>query len=134
MKKSLLFLLLILICFIPACNKKQLQKKPDNLIHITKMTDIVSDILLIESMINLAPADSNKIEMMNRYYNDIFTHYNITKEQFQKSIDYYMSNENDVEKIFDAVKIELKNIEKEYLGDDEEDDESENEERIIITS
>ena len=130
MKKSLLFLLVMLVCFITACNKKQLQKKPENLIPIDKMTAIFSDILLIENTINMAPVDSNRERMMNMYYSHLFQYHNITKEQFQKSIDYYLSNENDVTKIFDAVNVELQNIEKEYL----EENESDNDERIIIES
>ena len=119
MKKYSIFLFVVLICFVSACNKKQLQKKPENLISTDKITDIISDILLIESMINTIPADSNKMQMINTYYSDLFKRYNVTKEEFEESIDYYLSNEDDVAKIFDEVNVKLKDIEKEYLGDEE---------------
>jgi len=130
MKKNLFFFLIIFLFFFAACNKKQLQKKSANLVSIDKMAAIVSDILLIENTINLISEDSNKIRMLNTYYNYLFKHYNITKEQFQKNIDYYLSNEDDAEKMFNVVKIELKNIEKEYFGDDE----ANNDENITIAS
>ena len=122
MKKSLLFLFMILAVFITACNKKQLQKKPEDLIPANKMTAIVSDILLIENTLNMLPADSNKLQMTNIYYHYLFTHYDVTKKQFQKSIDYYLSNEYDAEKMFKLVEDELKNIEKESSIDGENKD------------
>ena len=118
MKKYSIFLFVVLICFVSACNKKQLQKKPENLISMDKITAIISDILLIEGMINTTPEDSNKVRMLNIYYHDLFKRYNITKEEFQNNIDYYISNEDDAVKVFNEIEIKLKGIEKEYLGDE----------------
>ena len=130
MKKSLLFLFIILAVLMTACNKKQLRKKPEDLIPADKMTMLVSDILLIENTLNMMPPDSNKWRMINIYYQNLFTNYQVTKEQFQKSIDYYLSNEDDAVKIFHSVEEELKGIEKETLREDEND----NEERVEIVS
>ncbi len=94
------------------------------------MSSIISDILLIESMINLAPADSNRVNMMNMYYQDLFVHYNISKEQFQESISYYLSNENDTEKLSDMVKLEMEQLEKEYSDHEPLQKEEEDENRI----
>ena len=120
----------ILFCCVVACNKKQFQKKPENLIPSDKITTIISDILLIENAINGLPPDSCRIRMMNIYYLDLFTRYNITKEQFQKSMDYYLSNEGNALKMFKAVEMELNDIKNEYFEDDEMDDEK----RITIIS
>lgn len=100
MKRRTIFIIfLALASLFFSCHKKQLQKKPPNLISYNKMVNIISDIYLIESAVNLTPPDSNRMTATFAYYDDLYLRYDITREQMIASLYYYLSDENQAEKM-----------------------------------
>ena len=101
MKKIFLYILLIPLMMINVgCHKKQVQKKPDNLINRSTMANILAEAYIIESLITLNPEDTlNNVESTRGYYHDLFERYHITREQFNTSMQYYMGDEDAANKL-----------------------------------
>ncbi|MBR4918017.1 MAG: DUF4296 domain-containing protein [Bacteroidales bacterium] len=101
MKKTFLYILLIpLVLFSAGCHKKQVQKRPDNLINRSTMANILAEAYIIESLITLNPDDTlNNVESARGYYHDLFERYHVTREQFNTSMQYYMGDEDAAKKL-----------------------------------
>ena len=101
MKKTFLYILLIpLMLSFTGCHKKQVQKRPDNLIGRSTMANILAEAYIIESLITLNPEDTlNNVESARGYYHDLFERYHVTREQFNTSMQYYMGDEDAVNKL-----------------------------------
>lgn len=101
MKRTYLWILLIPIMLLAAgCHKKQVQKKPDNLISRNNMVKIIAECYIIESIVSYNPEDTIKrLDRTRAYYKDLFNRYNITREQFHSSVQYYMGDEDQASKI-----------------------------------
>ena len=101
MKRTYLWILLIPIMMIAAgCHKKQVQKRPDNLISRNTIVNIIAECYIIESMVSYNPPDTiNRFESTKAYYKDLFNRYNVTREQFNTSVQYYLGDEDQANKI-----------------------------------
>lgn len=101
MKRNLACLLLITTMLLFAgCHKKQVQEKPENLIGRSTMVKLIAESYLIESVVGMNPEDTlNRFKSTKEYYKDLFDRYHVTREQFNKSIEYYMGDEEDAEKL-----------------------------------
>lgn len=101
MKKTRLWLLLIPAMLLAAgCHKKQVQKKPDNLIPRNTMVNLIAESYLIEGLVCFNPPDTlNRLESTWGLYNDLFHRYHVTREQFNTSMQYYMGDEDVINKI-----------------------------------
>ena len=100
--KTILISSVALMTFFPSCNsKKHVMEKPDNLINRITLVNILAESYLIESTLQLTPADSvlGKSDLARLYYKDLFDRYNITNEQFESSVAYYISDEKSAEKL-----------------------------------
>ncbi len=81
-------------------SKKQVMEKPDKLINRVTLVNILAESYLIESTLQMVPKDSiNKEDLARLYYKDLFDRYQITNEQFESSIAYYISEEKSAEKL-----------------------------------
>jgi hypothetical protein len=75
-------------------------EKPDKLINRVTLVNILAESYLIESTLQMVPKDSiNKEDLARLYYKDLFDRYQITNEQFESSIAYYISEEKSAEKL-----------------------------------
>jgi len=94
-----------LTCFSGCNSKKQVMEKPDHLINRITLVNILADSYLIESTLQITPVDSviGKTEMARLYYKDLFDRYQITNEQFESSVAYYISEEKSAEKLLNDV-------------------------------
>lgn len=101
MKRNLLWALLIPVMLLAVgCHKKQVLKKPDNLISRNTIVNIIAECYIIESVVGYNPSDTvNRYISTKAYYKDLFDRYNITREQFNASIKYYMGDEDQADKI-----------------------------------
>ena len=95
-----LVLLAVAALFSGCKSKKQVMEKPDKLINRVTLVNILAESYLIESTLQMTPKDSIKKEDLARlYYKDLFDRYQITNEQFESSIAYYISEEKSAEKL-----------------------------------
>lgn len=101
MKRIIACLPLILTMLLFAgCHKKQMQEKPDDLIGRSTMVKLIAESYLIESVVGMNPEDTlNRFKSTKEYYKALFDRYHVTREQFNKSIEYYMGDEEDAEKL-----------------------------------
>ena len=101
MKKIIIWILIIpLVALATGCHKKQVQKKPDNLISRNTIVNVIAECYIIESVVGYNPSDTvNRFMSTKAYYKDLFDRYNITREQFNASIQYYMGDEDQADKI-----------------------------------
>ncbi|MCQ2275912.1 MAG: DUF4296 domain-containing protein [Bacteroidales bacterium] len=107
MKRSLYILIaIVLVCFASCKSKKQVLDKPEGLINRSTMVKIIADSYIIESTVHLSADTISKSELAQKYYKELFQRYNITREQFVSSINYYVSEESSAEKLLsDASKL-----------------------------
>lgn len=116
------FTLLTTIALLTGCdNKKQMMKKPDNLINRITLVNILADSYLIESTLQMTPPDSiSKEELARQYYKDLFERYQITSEQFESSVTYYISEEKSAEKLLNDAATLIVSKKTEMLASDME--------------
>lgn len=107
--KRILYILfaIVLVCCSSCKSKKQVLEKPEGLINRSTMVKIIADSYIIESTVHLnSDPTINKGELAKIYYKELFQRYNITREQFVSSINYYISEESSAEKLLsDASKL-----------------------------
>lgn len=94
-------LIAFLTCFSSCNSKKQVMEKPEHLINRITLVNILAESYLIESTLQMTPADSiyGKSDLARLYYKDLFDRYQITNEQFESSVAYYVSEEKSAEKL-----------------------------------
>lgn len=99
--KTAALVLLAAGVFFTACNSKKLvMEKPDHLINRITLVNILAESYLIESTLQLTTPDSiGKSDLARLYYKDLFDRYQITNEQFESSVAYYISEEKSAEKL-----------------------------------
>ncbi len=99
MKKFFLIALVILV----ACSKNG--DAPDNLISKEEMTLLMTEVHLLESKIknlNIRPKDSAKV-VYQHYEKMLFTDFNVTKDQYEQSFNFYIDHLDEFKKVYDAV-------------------------------
>lgn len=98
MKRLLLFILATVLLTLAGCrSKKQVLDKPDNLINRSTMVNIIAESYIIESTVHTSPDTVNRAALAKIHYRDLFNRYKITREQFESSLNYYISEENSAE-------------------------------------
>ena len=120
MKRTYLWILLIPIMLLAAgCHKKQVQKKPDNLISRNTMVNIIAECYIIEGIVSFNPADTvDRFESTKAYYKDLFDRYHVTREQFNTSVQYYMGDEDQADKILSEASSLVSKKKKEFAAAD----------------
>ena len=64
---------------------------------------MMTEQLIMESVIFEMPQDTNKQEISEKAYAAWFQKYKVTREQFEQSVDYYCSDDMDAERIMTKV-------------------------------
>lgn len=120
-----IWLLIIVIVLLNACNKKQLTPKPGNLIPYENIVDIMAESYIIESMVYYLPPDSDKTAITRSLYSNLFVKNDITKDQYNASIKYYLAEKNSADQLLKAVSEKIDQKRKLYITDPEENEEDE---------
>ena len=102
--KRLSLILLALLTLCTACHKKQVvAEKPEDLINRKKMVEILTDSYLAEAYIYASLDSVPAEELTLSLYKDIYNRYGITKDQFIHSMEYYISDNDLIQKMLDEV-------------------------------
>lgn len=114
--KKILFLifatLLLTSCY--TSHEKTLLAKPDDLIIRDSLINLLAEIELIESAIRDKQNLGHEIDDLNEaFYATVFKKYNVSKEQFNRSMDYYKQDLNEMNDIYEDVITRLSVIESE---------------------
>lgn len=119
LRLSKIFLLLSLsFCIFSCGDSKSIDEKnkPENLISVEKMIDIIVDVQLVEaSLIKKRGKNEDTDFYSNNFYENIFKKFNITKDQYDLSLEYYKNNIEVFEMIYQKVSDSLLIIKKEIL-------------------
>lgn len=100
MKKIIIIALLPALLLCSSCkSKKQVLEKPADLINRSEMVELIAESYLIESTVHLSPDTVNRLRLTRDFYKELFTRHHITREQFVRSIDYYVGEETSAEKL-----------------------------------
>jgi hypothetical protein len=113
MKKLLLLLfatLLLASCY--TTHDKSQVPKPDDLIVRDTLIHLLAEIELIESAIRDKQNLGHEIDDLNEaFYATVFKKYNVSREQFNRSMDYYKQNLEEMDDIYEDVISRLSVIE-----------------------
>lgn len=111
--KALVFLLISIS--IASCDLSN--NKPDDLIPKEKMAHILKDLMLLEATYNTKLVRlENKNELMRKFSDEILEHYNVKKEVFDRSYEYYQMNSDEFEAVYELVFEELTKMETEAIA------------------
>ncbi len=100
------FLFLLLAFLFSGCYKvnKDVVKKPANLIPKEKMADILTDMEIIQgAMTYNRTRYPEYVNIEKSYYQVLFQHYHVTREQVKASFNYYNSRGDEMARIYDLV-------------------------------
>ena len=100
MKKTLLILSLI---FLISCSKQA--NLPKGVLSKKEFIEILADIQKSQSLANIKSDTSFEIRniRLENYNNDILKKHNVSKENYNKSVEYYSTNPEELNKIMDQV-------------------------------
>lgn len=94
MKKQIAFLILLALLLFVGCEQKKEEQVPTNVIPREQMIDIMVDAWFMESVIHNTIKEYPRLEPVSEsMYKDFFEEHDITKEQFEQSIKYYMRDD-----------------------------------------
>src|SRR5690606_31008386 len=109
-----LFSVLITLFFLAAsCSKA----KPDGILSDKKMSDLMTEVYVLDSYLNTLPIDSGR-KVMPVLYQNIFNKFKIDSARFSQNLDYYYGDPIALEKLNITVKDVLSGYEKEALRTD----------------
>ncbi len=106
MKVVYIFLLVFLLL---SCNDKVNYEKPVDLIGKKEMTDLLYDMHMVVGTSNIKNVH---LEKNRNYMSLVFEKYGIDSTQFANSNEYYTSNINEYEEIFEEVERRLDTLKK----------------------
>jgi hypothetical protein len=112
--KNLLIVLLSLI--VVGCNSTE--ERPELVISKEEMINVMTDVQIAESFIKLKFALRNdSVQLTDSIYNAIFKKYNLTKESYDSSFSYYVSQPEVLQEIYEAAIINLSALDAKNEGD-----------------
>ena len=90
---------------------------PDGILDESDMSELLTEVALIDGYLNTLMNDSAK-KVMPVLYANAFRKFSIDSTQFQNNLNYYLGNPPLAEKVYSVVYNTLKNYEREYFRAD----------------
>ena len=118
MKKRIVFLIILTLLLFVGCEQKKEERVPADVIPREQMIDIMVDAWFMESVIHNTIKEYERLDPVSvSMYKEFFEEHNISKEQFENSIKYYMRDDEssqefvkDCSQRFDERKAELTGV------------------------
>ena len=111
------FLIIILFLSFSACNIEKKEKQdqvPEHIISPEQMDEVLVDIHIVEAALKYKRGIGEKYKLYsNQYFDHVFKKHNISKKQFEESLEYYYKHEKQLDDIYENVLEELQKIKKE---------------------
>lgn len=83
--------------------------RPMGVLSHKEMVEVLVDVHIAEAVIKTVDTSAKRIEKQE-YYNTVFKKHNITKQQFDKSIDWYSKHHKKLVDVYDDVKLEMEEL------------------------
>ena len=111
--------ILIYIWFLisSGCNPKSFE--PDKIISKDSIIEIIVDMHMGDAVLQ-EPVIQSKQFVVNKpeYYKEILLKHSVSKEDFEKSLDYYAQDQEEYEKIYDVVIEKITTLQGNFLNSD----------------
>lgn len=107
--------LLFVFLLMHSCSKteKSVVIKPSELIEKPKLTKILFDVYVVESVIYFKGQKGIDVGLYTSvYYHNLFAKHGVTRKQFYESLSYYLETDDDASKMFLDVINELMSLQK----------------------
>lgn len=111
--QRLLYSIFISFFLILSCAKS----KPSGVVSESKITEILTEVSIVDGYLNTLPSDSAK-KVMPVLYDKIFDKYDIDSATFVKNLDFYFGNPNLTDKIYGDINKNLSKYEREFHVED----------------
>ncbi len=105
MRKTIFFATVFATMLLFAsCNRFSKPVQPMPLFDENRMAEIITDIEIIEAKLNFANEHGRSADSLkDSYYQQLYNHHGITKEQLTKNLNYYTQNPQVLEDIMSRV-------------------------------
>ncbi len=101
---------------LSSCGGKVVEEQPDNLIQKEIFTKMILELQLIEAHLNEVRVDQSVIrDSANNYFQEIFEKHGTSFEDFHNTMNYYASQPEELQEIYDAVLESLSEMEVELV-------------------
>lgn len=111
--QRLVYIIFISFFLLFSCAKQ----KPKGVLSEQKMTDLLTEVSLIDAYLNTLPIDSGR-KMMPVLYSNLFEQFDIDSALYVKNMDYYYGNPILTDKIYTEIQKKLFTYEKTYRTED----------------
>lgn len=111
--QRLLYSIFISFFLLLSCAKS----KPSGIVSENKITEVLTEVSLVDGYLNSLPSDSAK-RVMPVLYDKIFKKYKLDSLTFVKNLDFYFGNPNLTDKIYTEVNKNLSKLEREFHVED----------------
>lgn len=111
--QRLLYSIFISFFLILSCAKS----KPKDIISESKMTEVLTQVSILDGYLNTLPSDSAK-KVMPVLYEKIFKQFDLDSARFVRNLDYYFADPNLTEKIYSNVSKELTVYDRKFNAED----------------
>lgn len=111
--QRLLYSIFISFFLILSCAKS----KPKDIISESKMTEVLTQVSILDGYLNTLPSDSAK-KVMPILYEKIFKQFDLDSARFVRNLDYYFADPNLTEKIYSNVSKELTVYDRKFNAED----------------
>ncbi len=109
-----ILIVFLLIFSLFACNNKY-----ESVISKKKMTDIIVDMNLLEGSLYTSGIFRPEQQQKRAYYLSIFDKYDVTEEQFDKSMEWYAQKPKELEAIYEQANTVLKEMDQQLAEKEE---------------
>ena len=105
MRRNILFAtVLATILSFASCNRFGDPKKPKPFFDENRMVEIITDIEIVEAKLNFANERGGSADSLkDSYYQQLYDHHGITKEQLTENLNYYTQKPEVLEDIMSRV-------------------------------
>jgi hypothetical protein len=106
MKKKAVFFFTFLLFF--ACSPFSKKKRRDNILSVQKMSEVMVDINLLESALNMNVAQVDSItQKKEQLFLEILKKHHMEQKQYNENFEYYTNHLDSLDKIYQLVLIDL---------------------------
>ena len=104
MRKTIFAIAFAIVLSFVSCSRFSKPKAPKPLFDENRMVEIITDAYLIEAKLNFANERGGSADSLkDSYFQQLYEHHGITKEQFSENMRYYTQKPDVLEEIMSRV-------------------------------
>ncbi len=108
-----LVITLIVIALLSSCYKSAEIKKPENKLTEQQMAQVLTEIHIIDAMVDEENTNEESTQLHEAFYNFIYKKYGMDRRDFVENLQYY-TNTNKMDEIYTQVVAKLEKLEQKH--------------------